>query len=80
MRELAGVDSVRLLELATKQCLRNCCARRGWSYLSSDLEQPDAMVRGQDLPGRVTVERRPGAECHGAGSGRQPDDDLARAS
>lgn len=44
-RELARSDSVRLLELAPKPCLRRLCAKRGWSYLSSDLEQPDAMVR-----------------------------------
>lgn len=44
-RELERMDSVLLLELAPKHCLRAFCAARGWSYLSSDLEQPDAMVR-----------------------------------
>ena len=44
-RELAGFESVRLLELAPKECLRRFSTEHGWQYLSSDLEDPNAMLR-----------------------------------
>jgi SAM-dependent methyltransferase len=43
-RELAGRTSVQLLELAPKACLQRFCRTRRWGYLSSDLEDPKAMV------------------------------------
>jgi SAM-dependent methyltransferase len=44
-RELGGRSKVSLLELAPKPCLKRLSDRRGWTYLSSDLEDRRAMVR-----------------------------------
>ena len=44
-RQLRGRRGVRLLELAPKACLRALCARHGWTYISSDLSDPAAMIR-----------------------------------
>lgn len=46
-RELFDRESIRILELAPKPCFRDYSkAQRGWSYVSSDLSSPVAMVRG----------------------------------
>lgn len=43
-RKLAGRDGAKVLEIAPKQCVEKLCKRRGWDYLSSDLDSPHAMV------------------------------------
>ncbi len=43
-RNLAGRDGANLLEIAPKRCVQQLCKRRGWDYLSSDLDSPGAMV------------------------------------
>ena len=43
-RKLAGRTDVTLLEIAPKACIPLLCNRRGWTYVSSDLDSPRAMV------------------------------------
>lgn len=43
-RRLAGRDGASLLEIAPKPCVEQLCKRRGWDYLSSDLDSPLATV------------------------------------
>lgn len=43
-RQLAGREGARVLEIAPKGCVDQLCNRRGWKYLSSDLDSPHAMV------------------------------------
>lgn len=46
-REVPARPNVRILELAPKACFTEFCLRQpGWTYVSSDLSSPTAMVRG----------------------------------
>lgn len=43
-RKLAGRDGAKVLDIAPQPCVEQLCRRRGWEYLSSDLDSPTAMI------------------------------------